>query len=54
MEHHPNYIQQFSGLLQEKVDTDKKEEHNGKPDWLDRIRSLSKLKMIVGKFCCMR
>jgi hypothetical protein len=38
------------GMLQEKVDSDKKEDTEGKPDWRVRIRSLSKLQLIVGKF----
>ncbi|XP_021919379.1 neurotactin isoform X2 [Zootermopsis nevadensis] len=33
---------------EEKVDPDKKEESDGKPDWRGRIHSLPKLKMILG------
>jgi hypothetical protein len=40
------------GVLQEKVDPDKKEDIEGKPDWRERIRSLSKLQLIVSKFFC--
>jgi hypothetical protein len=38
-------------VLQEKTDPDKNEEAEGKPNWRDRIRSLSKLQLIVCKFC---
>jgi hypothetical protein len=37
-------------VLQEKVDPDKKEDTERKPDWRERIHSLSKLQLIVGKF----
>jgi hypothetical protein len=38
------------GMLQEKVGPDKKEDTEAKPDWRERIRSLSKLQLIVGEF----
>lgn len=44
----------FCTMLQEKADPDKNEEPEGKPNWRDRIRSLSKLKLIVCKFCYVR
>jgi hypothetical protein len=47
-------LTEFCGVLQEKTDSDKNEEHDGKPNWRDRIRSLSKMQLIVCKFCFVR
>jgi hypothetical protein len=41
-------------VLQEKTDPDKHEEPEGKPNWRERILSLSKLQLIVCKFCFVK
>jgi hypothetical protein len=44
-------LTEFCFVLQEKTDPDKNDEPEGKPNWRERIRSLSKLQLIVCKFC---
>ena len=47
-------LTEFCFVLQEKTDPDKNEEPEGKPNWSERIRSLSKFQLIVCKFCFVR
>lgn len=47
-------LTEFCFVLQEKTDPDKNEEPEEKPNWRDRIRSLSKLQLFACKFCFVR